>query len=297
MSVGFSVFLAPRGIVAGGFSGLALMLESFLRNFTDVEISIGVIYLLMNIPIYFFGFKNLGKYFVLMSLIGTVCYSIFIDQITLNIVVEDHLLCSLYGGIFSGIGLGFVVRGNGSTGGSDMVGMIVHKKFNKISIGNTNLIIDVVVVSLNVLYTKSLIMALYAVLSIYIRGIITDYIEEGPRAVKAVYIISEKSQEIAEKILYDLGRGTTGLYAFGGFSGKDKKMIMTLVSRRQMHSLNTIIFSIDETAFVFSTNCKDAIGNGFNKPDKINKSTELYKRISGEKIAKVNRIFSKNDEE
>ncbi len=284
MAFAFSVFLAPKNIVAGGFSGLALIMSNFLRTYLNVNISRGVIYFFLNVPIFIIAFRNLGKPFVLLSLWSMIVYSFCVDNIDFTLNVDDALLCSLYGGIIDGVGLGLVIRGNASTGGTDMIGNIVRKKNEKITIGTVIIAINVVVISLNVWYTKSLIVALYAFFSIFIEGLACDYISEGPRSIKAYYVISDKYKEIADHILHDLGRGVTCIETKGMYSMQEHEMLLCLISRRQVNELNRIVFSADPNAFVFSTDCKDAIGNGFAKPKKPQKTSDLYRLFNGEAV-------------
>lgn len=287
MAVGFSLFLAPKNIVAGGFSGIALILSNALERFFNIKIPRGLIYIALNVPLFIIGWKHMGTSFALLSMLGMLTYSLFIEIVSFDIKVDDSLLCALYGGIFNGIGIGLVVRGNSSTGGTDLLGNILHRKNEKITVGKVVIILNVVVIGLNVLYTKTVLVAMYAIISIFIEGLICDYISEGPRSIKAYYVISDKYEEISEKILTELHRGCTCIEAKGMFSKSDRKMLLCLISRRQVNDLNEIVFSVDSNAFVFSTNCKDAIGNGFSKPQKTKKQSELYRIISGEKIEKT----------
>lgn len=287
MSIGFSIFLAPKNIVAGGFSGLSLIISNALNRFFSINLSKGIIYVVLNVPLFLIGWKHMGKTFAFLSLWGMLTYSVFIDVVKIDINVDDALLCALYGGIFNGIGVGLVCRANASTGGTDMLGNILHRISERITVGKVVIVLNFIVIALNVLYSNSLLVALYAIISIFIEGLICDYITEGPRSIKAYYVISEKYEEISKKILTEMQRGCTFIEAKGVFSNTDKKMLLCLISRRQVNQLNNIVFSIDENAFVFSTNCKDAIGNGFSKPQKPKKTTDLYRIISGEKIEKT----------
>lgn len=284
MAFAFSVFLAPKNIVSGGFSGLALIISNVIRDIFEINISRGVIYFLLNVPIFIIAFKNLGKPFVFLSLWSMIVYSFCVDNIDFTLNVDDALLCSLYGGLIDGVGLGFVIRGNASTGGTDMIGNIIRQKNEKITIGTVVIAINILVITCNVIYTKTLIVALYAFFSIFVEGLACDYISEGPRSIKAYYVISDKYMEIADDLLHDMGRGVTCIETRGMYSMQEHKMLLCLVSRRQVNELNRIVFSADPNAFVFSTDCKDAIGNGFAKPRKIQKTSDLYRLINGEAV-------------
>ena len=290
MAVGFSVFLVPNNIAAGGFSGLAFIFTQIIEKLTGgVQIPNGVIYILLNIPLFIISAKNLGKSFLFLGILGTFSFSYFMEVVHMSIVIDDAFLAALYGGILYGIGLGIVVRGNSSTGGTDMLGLLLNKVNYRITVGGFVVFFDIFVLALNAIFNGYLT-AMYGMVSIFISGLICDYITEGPRAIKAVYIISEKYQEISEKIICDLHRGVTGIDGEGMFYGNKKKILLTLVARRQMDELNSIVFSIDENAFTFSTNCKDAVGNGFNKPNSHKKSSDIYKMLSGDKMEKIEKV-------
>ena len=290
MAVGFSVFLVPNNIAAGGFSGLAFILMQIIKELTGgVEIPNGLIYILLNIPIFIISAKSMGKSFLFLAVLGTLSFSFFMEVVHLAIVIDDAFLAALYGGIMYGIGLGMVVRANSSTGGTDMLGVLLNKANYRITVGGFVVFFDIFVLALNAILFDYLT-AMYGMVSIFISGIVCDYITEGPRSVKAVYIISEKYQEISEKIICDLHRGVTGINGEGMFYGNKKKILLTLVARRQMDELNSIVFSIDENAFTFSTNCKDAVGNGFNKPATSKRNSDIYKMLSGDKMEKIEKV-------
>lgn len=290
MAVGYSVFLVPNNIVAGGFSGLAFLITEIIADiFGNSPISKGVLYIIMNIPLFLLGWKSLGKSFSFLALIGTLSFSFFMDMVKFDIVVQDTLLSALFGGILYGIGLGIVVRGNSSTGGTDMLGNILHNKNYKITVGGCVIAIDFCVIAISALYIEVLT-ALYGLVAIFISGLICDYITEGPRAIKAYYIISDKYEEISESIICEIHRGVTGIDVEGMFSQNKRKMLLVLISRRQIDEMNRIVFSIDPDAFTFTTNCKDAIGNGFNKPLMPRKKSDIYRLLSGDKMDKVEKV-------
>ncbi|MEG1805738.1 MAG: YitT family protein, partial [Clostridia bacterium] len=152
MAIGYSVFLVPNNIVAGGFSGLAFLITQFLADiFGSSPISKGALYILLNVPLFIIGWKNLGKSFSFLALIGTLSFSLFMDIVKINVEVKDVLLSSLFGGILYGIGLGIVVRGNSSTGGTDMLGNILHNINYKITVGGCVIAIDFAVLLLSAL--------------------------------------------------------------------------------------------------------------------------------------------------
>lgn len=285
MSVGFTTFLVPNNIVSGGFSGISFLISEGIYRWTGVTIKHGLIYIIINAPLYIISYKQLGREFFFSALLGMLSFSFFMDIAHFNIGVNDAMLCSIFGGMLYGLGLGIVVRASSSTGGTDLLGNILHKINYHITVGTCVQIIDVMIIILNS-FLSGIVYGLYGMVAILISGFVCDYINQVPRAVKAYYVISDKYEEISEAVIYELHRGVTALSTEGVFSHKERKMLLVVISRRQINDMNTLVYSIDPNAFTFITDCKDAIGNGFNKPRHLRKSSELYRVVTGDDITK-----------
>ena len=271
MALGFSLFLVPIQIAPGGFSGLASLIVFSLKGIGITFVPTGMLTLAMNIPLYLLAIKKLGGRFGLYSVIGVILFTVFIDVVALfepllNIDTSDKMLSAVYGGVIMGLGLGLVIRIGGSTGGSDMLSIVISNRFPTVSVGTVIMVVDGLVVALSI-FIYGLNSALYAFIAIFLSTVLVDYVLEGTRAAKAYYIISNASEEIAENVLLKINRGVTALKAKGMYTKHDKNVLLCLVTRTQVAELRRIVHAIDPTAFMFSTSVKEVIGEGFVKEE------------------------------
>ncbi len=298
MAVSFSIFLLPINVVAGGFGGFAALVVRLLSGAGIDFIPVGMLTLAMNIPLYLFSVRIIGRRFAVLSFAGVVFYSLFIDVAALIYAIpevsvymqelhQSPLLSAIYGGVIAGIGVGTVIRVGGSTGGSDMLAVLIASKRPSASIGAVLLMVDAFVIVMSAFVYESIISALHALLAIFISTMILDYVVEGTRAAKAYYIISDKSDEIAQQILTRIGRGVTSLKGKGMFTSSEKNVLLCLVTRTQIAELRRITHTTDPKAFMFSTSVKEVIGEGFgartyhgenkNRPDENQNKTNSAK--------------------
>ncbi len=275
MGAGFNIFYASNNILLGGFGGLATII-SYLLSLAGINISMSIIYLILNVVLYIFAVKILGRTFAIYAIIGIVSYSLFLEFCTFPAISNDLLLCSIYGGFLTGLGIGIIIRCGATTGGGDMLGCLINHKNPKISVGMVTIAVNCVVVCIS-LIIYGLNLSLYSIIGIFIAGKTSDLIIEGPRSVKAFYIISQKSDEISNKLLTELHRGVTTLEANGMYSHKHMEVILCLVSQFQISKLKQIVYDIDPSAFLFSISVKEAMGKGFHKLEK-HKSILIHKK-------------------
>lgn len=272
MGVSFNSIFAPNNITPSGFSGLAAIISYFIYSWTGVNIPPAVFYLLVNAILYIFGLKLLGKRFAVSALVGIGSYSLFMQVCNfnfINVFSGDYLLCAIYGGLLTGIGLGLVFRGRGSTGGSDLLASILNKKYPNIKIGNMVLIIDVIVLVISV-FAHGINLSLYSLIALYIMTKVTDIIVDGVKSVTAYYIITSKAKEISDAIFSRLNRGVTEVETKGMYTSTKHDMLVVIVTRAQVARLKSIVSEFDQDAFMYSTSVSEAMGKGFN-PIKIKK--------------------------
>lgn len=257
IALALTVFLVPNRIAAGGISGLATVIF-YLTNFP-----IGITMLVFNIPLFLASMKIMGTGFGLKTIYGILTFSFFTDLLQPNVVAltDDLLLASIYGGVLGGIGLGIVFRSRGTTGGTDMIATLINY-FTGITVGEGLLIADGIVVALAGIFFN-IEVALYAAVTIFITSQTIDVVQEGLHIKKAVLIISDQAEEINKKIVNDLNRGTTKFKGEGGFTGSEKKVLMSIISRTEVSSLKKIVAEIDKDAFVVISNANEVIGEGF----------------------------------
>ena len=201
---------------------------------------------------------------MLRTAAATVLFSAFLELTArARAVTEDGLLASLYGGLLVGVGMGLVFRWGASTGGTDLVAMGIRRKNQSLSIGNLVLAVDAAVVLLSMLVFGDIALGLYALVALAVSGKVIDYIEEGPKFARAVYIISDKQEEIARMLLYRLQRGVTALEGRGVFSGSRKQVLLCVISKREVILMKKIVQQTDPNAFLIISDAKEVLGEGF----------------------------------
>ncbi|MGI6668387.1 MAG: YitT family protein [Acetivibrionales bacterium] len=267
-----NVFLVPYRLAPGGVAGIATVIYYLAGK----SLPVGTIMLILNIPLFIFGLKFIGRKFIARTIFSTIFLSIAVDisepytrQFIQQLESEnpagspDLLLYAIFGGFFMGIGLGLVFRSGATTGGTDLAVRIVHHFNPGLSIGKTLLAIDTAVIILAAIVFKSFLIALYSVLSLYISSKIIDIMLEGINFAKAVYIISDRADDIAKDIMKELDRGVTALKGTGMYTGKEKKVLFCVLHRGQLTQLKSIVKKIDPSAFIILGEVTEVLGEGF----------------------------------
>ena len=257
-TLAYNLFLIPNDIAAGGFTGIAQLINSFTHW------PVGTIALVLNVPLFLFSMKSMGLKFGLRSLIATILLSVLLDTVHLGWTTDDRWLATLYGGLLSGAGFGLILRGNATTGGTDMLASLIHRLCPRIKVSVGLFVIDglVVVLSAFVFDTAA---AMYALIAILICNLVVDFVLEGPNSSHTFFIVSDKSDEIARRLLYELDRGVTGLEGMGMYSMEKKRVLLCVVSRTETLTLRRIVFSVDPRAFLISSKAHDTYGEGFKE--------------------------------
>lgn len=256
----YPTFLIPNNIAPGGLTGVATILN-FLAGWP-----VGITALVLNIPLFLIGYRTMGKVFAFRSLVATALFTILIDVLPLQPVSEDPLLGTLFGGVVLGIGLGLILRGGATTGGSDMIARMVHRRFNFISVGMFLFALDFLVVLAAAVFIGST-QALYAMIDIYVCGRVIDAVMVGFGGNKACFVMTDSWQKITDRVLTEIGRGCTWLEAKGAYSGTPRPVVMCVMSRQEMTTLKRIVQEEDEKAFMFITEAHEALGEGFSRLD------------------------------
>jgi uncharacterized membrane-anchored protein YitT (DUF2179 family) len=277
LAAGFVYFITPYKIVPGGVYGICIVIHYMTKGvfaFAPAGLPIGTMGLIMNIPLTILGVKILGPRFGFKTVIGFFLSSFFIDFLTYfwgdkPLVANDALLSSIFGGVLLGFGLGLIFRSKATSGGSDIIAMIVAK-YTRLPLGQLMIYVDSSIVLIGLLAFKDWRIPLYSWIVIYITGKIIDTTLEGINYNKTLLIISERYEEIRKKILFDLRRGGTLINAVGMYEGKERKLIFTNVSRREAYILQDFIRQIDPKAFVTIIDANEIIGDGFKSFKDIN---------------------------
>ncbi|MGM0921624.1 MAG: YitT family protein [Bacillota bacterium] len=253
-------FNMQNNLAEGGFTGITLLLY-FIFNI-DPSIS----NLVLNIPIFFIGWKLLGRTTFLYTIIGTVALSVFLwlfQRFQIYMPLKDDLtLAALFAGVFIGVGLGIIFRYGGTTGGVDIIARLVHK-YKGVSMGKTMFMFDFVVIALSLVTYLSYKEAMYTLVAVFIAAKVIDFMQEGAYAAKGATIISERNGEIADKIMQEMDRGVTILKGQGSFTKMDRNVLYCVVGKNEIVRLKTVITSVDPHAFVAVSDVHDVLGEGF----------------------------------
>ncbi|WP_312096816.1 YitT family protein [Niallia sp.] len=261
-SFGIVHFNMQNNLAEGGFTGITLLLYA-LWNWDP-----SITNLLLNIPLFFIGWKLLGKNVFIYTIIGTVAVSIFLwffqlPKIQLQIpLTEDLTLAALFAGTFIGVGLGIIFRYGGTTGGVDIIARLGFKYYGW-SMGKTMFVFDFCVITLSLLTYLSYREAMYTLVAVFVGTRVIDFLQEGAYAARGAMIISDLNAEIANKIMSEMDRGVTVLKGHGSFTKQDREVLYCVVAKTEIVRLKSIITSIDPHAFVSVSVVHDVMGEGF----------------------------------
>lgn len=262
-AVGVDCFEIPNGLAAGGITGLATVLYA-LAGAAGIYLPVGLQTIVMNVFLLMLVIKSGNRGYIVRTIIGVIACGLFTDALAPYLPVPgngDLLLCALWGGVITGLGLGLVFRTGGNTGGTDIICQLMAKKFS-MPIGTAMIILDGLVIAASA-PVFSVENALYAAVAMYICGKVIDMAVDGPRSERAAYIISVKHAEIANAIMYDLNRGCTELQARGVWSGNDRPVLFCVLGRNQVPLLKEVVAEADPEAIVFISEVHEAFGEGF----------------------------------
>jgi len=260
MAAGTSLFLLPNQLSSGGFSGIATIFYYLIGT------QMGVVILILNIPLIIFAYFRIGKELVIKTILGTSFLSLFIDIFDrLPSFTNDRFLSCIYGGIAIGIGTALILKVTASTGGTDLLSYIIKSFKPHYRTSTLIVIIDIVIITLNVIFFRDVEIGLYSAITIYIMGKMIDIIFEGVYFTKVMYIISNKYEKIAKEIGKTVDRGSTGIYAKGMYTNEEKMMLFCVGSRNEVAKIKQIAVSIDNKAFIVISNAREAWGKGFRK--------------------------------
>ena len=256
----YPTFLIPNNIAPGGLTGVATILN-YLAGWP-----VGITALVLNIPLFLIGYRTMGKVFAFRSLVATALFTVLIDILPLKPVSEDPLLGTLFGGVVLGIGLGLILRGGATTGGSDMIARMVHRRFSFITVGMFLFALDFLVVLAAAIFIGGT-QALYAMIDIYVCSRVIDAVMVGFGGNKACFVMTDAWQKVTGRVLNEIERGCTLLEAKGAYSGTSRPVVMCVMSRQEMTALKRIVQEEDEKAFMFITEAHEALGEGFSRLD------------------------------
>jgi uncharacterized membrane-anchored protein YitT (DUF2179 family) len=263
LAISVNLVYEPLGLVTGGISGLAIVVKRLSQPFIEGGIPIWLFNMICNIPLFLAAILVKGKKFIVNTFLGTVFYILWLYIIPIyDLKFEDTLLASICGGVIGGIGMGMIFSASASTGGTDLVAMVVQHYKKHISAPQILSFIDGAIILIGAL-VFGLGNALYAVIAVFITAKVSDGILEGLKFAKMAFIISDEYDKIAHAILHDMDRGVTGLDATGMYSNRDKKMLFCVVSKKEIVRIIEIAQKIDPKSFVIISDAREVMGEGF----------------------------------
>ena len=263
-ALGFSLFLEPNDMSAGGISGLALIFVELTGLGT-----VGILSILINLPLFILGGLKIGKRFFAGSLLGMLLSSVLIDLFSLlPIPVVEPLVAVLYGGVLCGLGLGIVFICGTSTGGSDILVRLLKLRYRNVPIGQISLYFDAVVVVLTGLVFHDVTKSLYTGITVFLCSQVIDAVVYRFDYSKVALIITSEYQRIADAIGQKLDRGATFLHGEGSFTHRETKVVLAAVKKQQLAELKELVMSIDPNAFVIVQEAHQVLGDGFSRYSK-----------------------------
>ena len=262
MALAIQCIFEPIGLVTGG-SGIAIIIRKMTAGIVEGGVPLWLTNLALNVPVFIAALIIKGRKFLGRTVIGTVFLSFWLYVIPqVDLTQGDYMLSAVFGGVITGIGIGFVLLAKATTGGTDMVSALIQKYVRHYSVVQILQVIDGMVV-LAGLYVFGLKPALYAIVAIFITSKVSDALMEGMKYSKAAFIITDCYKEIADAIMTQLDRGLTGLDATGMYSGDKKTVLYCVVSKKEIVELKDIVAKIDPKAFVIVTDAREVFGEGF----------------------------------
>ncbi len=258
-AVSVDMFFDPNHIAPGGFIGIAIIINHYFPF-----LKIGTMILLMNIPLLIIGLKRIGWHFLYGTIIGTILSSVLIDIVVPFVpsVHTDMILACIYGGFIMGIGIGIIFRVYGSTGGTDLLAQIVYD-FTGLPFSQAMMVIDVVIIIAAGIVFKNINISLYSVIAEFVGNKTIDLVQSGFNFSKAVYIITENPEPIKEAVLNEIERGVTEVDAKGGYTGRNKKMLLVVVPHTQVSKIKKVVKDADPDSFMIIAELSEVIGSGF----------------------------------
>lgn len=255
----FNCFFQPNDIVMGGFSGVGQILNHLIP-----ALPIGTMVFVMNVPLMIIGIKKQGWNLLASSIFAITVGNAFIDLLAgVDFPLMDPMLACLYGGLLLGLSLGCMFREGATTGGTELAARMLKYRFRNLSVGNLCLIIDVAVICLYAITFRNLHNALYGVISMYVSSLAMDMVVYGSITAKLAYIISDKNDEIRQKLM-EMGMGGTILNAHGAYTGNKKNVLLCAAKPTRLATIKSVVAAVDkENAFVIVCDAREVFGDGF----------------------------------
>lgn len=253
----------PIGLVTGGFTGLAIVIKAVSEGLIPGGIPLWFTNIALNVPLFLLALKFKGKRFIWRTVVGTILLSAWIYVIpAIDLTQQDYFLAAIFGGVIGGAGMGLILLARSTTGGTELLAVLIQHFIRHYSVVQIMQVLDAMIV-LTGLYLFGIKAGMYAIVAIFVTTKVSDGLMEGFKYSKSAFIITDQYEKVAKKILLELDRGATGLYAKGMYSGDEKCMLYCVVSKKQIVELKDIVASVDPDAFVIVSDVREVLGEGF----------------------------------
>lgn len=262
-AVGFVWCYDPNHISFGGITGVAQIINNY-----SPQLTIGLLVILLNLPLFLLGWRLLGGHLLVSSLFAMAVSSVFIDLLNCffsPVPPMEPILAALCGGALVGASLGLILAQGATTGGTDLIARLLKLKIAWLPMGKLLMAIDLVVIVSVALVFRSVESALYGLVGLFVSSIVIDKVLYGMDTAKVAYIISESPEQIIQAIVHDMDRGVTILKGQGGYSGADKNILMCAFKQRQIVTLKQTVKEIDPAAFLIVCDAHEVLGDGFRE--------------------------------
>lgn len=258
VGIGEAWVLIPLRLTTGGFNGIG-MLVYYIWN-----IPVGFVSILLNLPLFFISLKMLGAKYSFRTLIAMIVTSFMIEVATnWTPLTDDMLLAAIFGSIIIGLGIAICLKGGSTTGGTDLLAKLIQTKKKHLNLGEVILVIDIIIIAIASFTFESIEVALYSGIAVFVMTKVIDFILDGGKYEKAMFIITNKSDEISNYIMKEVKRGVTKINATGEYSGENKEILLCVANKREVPKIKEEIKNIDDKSFTIITTVTEAIGNGF----------------------------------
>ncbi len=263
VSIPLQLLYLPHNMVTGGFSGLSIILTRYAEMAFGLNIPIYIINLILNVPLLIITLMLLGYKVLIKSFFATISISLQLYVLAFFQPVDvDIFIASIFGGVITGIGLGLVFSRLATTAGTDLVAMIFNKYFKQFNISLLLFFIDSGIILLG-LFVFGIEPAMYAIVAVFVTSKLIDVVVEGPNFSKVAYIITDRYEELSQKIMDEMERGVTGLESHGMYTKKQRVTLMVVVPTKELPKLKDITDSIDPNAFMILSEAREVLGEGF----------------------------------
>ena len=254
-----TMLVSANEISPGGLTGIATVLNYLF------SLPSGFTLFMLNIPILIIGFIKFGGIFIIKTSVVTALMSVSltVTDLFLPAFKIDKILASVFGGILMGLGISLIMLKGATTGGVDILAKLINRRFRHLTVGKLILFMDAIVITFATIAYRNIESALYSVLSLYASSYIMDMVLYGGDKGKLVYIVTDKASDICPEITLGLSRGVTVLSARGGYTGKERSLLLCTVRRHEVSELYSVLDKHDKDAFIVVADAGEIIGEGF----------------------------------